>query len=253
MARATARDWSRVLRLLALTLTSVRAAADADTRVLVIGHEPLVAEAESVAVDWPAPARSDFDGQMQDAGRKQRILQQRVLDAGGGLLMLLDADDWIERGFVAAARAAVGPERVGGVVERGTLVNLRARRVAALPDPRIFEGAFHRVCGSSGVFRLRPEATDPFERCPLGQLPVHSRWLDDARNRGVVLASIAAEAAYLVNTGENNSETIGPHADWKAGVVREVERLGRPLDAAEARRWGLSPADLEAANWADAA
>lgn len=253
MARTTARDWSRVQRLLALTIQSARSAADAGTRVLVVGHERFELGVESVVVDWPAPTRSDFDGQMQDAGRKQRAIQQRVLDGGGGLLMLLDADDWLERGFVAAARAAVRPERLGGVVERGTLLNLRARRAANLPDPRIFGGPFHQVCGSSGVFRLRPEAADPFRRSPLAHLPVHSRWVDDARARGLELAVIEAETAYLVNTGENNSETVGPHAGWKAGVVREVERLGREVDEAEARRWGLTLADIDAAEWARAA
>ncbi len=253
MARATARDWARVRRLLAMTLRSAKAAGDADTQVLVAGHEPAAAHVESLLADWPAPGRADFAAQMQDAGRKQRLLQQRVMERGGGLLMLLDADDWVEKDFVAAARAAVGPERVGGVVDRGTLVNLRARKAAALPDARIFDGPFHRVCGSSGVFRLRPEAAEPFRRNPLAHLPVHSRWVDDARAQGAELAAIGAEAAYLVNTGENNSELIGPHADWKAGVVRETERLGRMMAQADAARWGLTLADLELAPPAEAA
>ena len=252
MARATARDWSRVRQLLALTVRSAQAAADPDTRILVVGHEPAPGM-DTLVADWPAPARDDFGGEMQDAGRKQRLIQGRVLADGGGLLMLLDADDWVETGLVTAARAAVGPERVGGVVERGTLVNLRARKAAALPDARIFDGPFHRVCGSSGVFRLRPEAADPFQRNPLARLPVHSRWLDDARAQGAELAVIGAEAAYLVNTGENNSESIGPHAAWKAGVVRETERLGRLMTEADAARWGLTLADIAGAQTAEAA
>lgn len=246
MARATARDWARVRRLLALTVRSARAASDRDTRVLVAGHEPAEADVESLVADWPAPGRRDFQAQMDDAGRKQRLVQARVLEAGGGLLMLLDADDWVETGFVSAARAAVRPDRVGGVVERGALVDARTRRAATAPDPRIFDGPFHRMCGSSGVFRLRPEAADPFRRNPLRELRVHSRWAEEARARGAELAPIAAEAAYLVNTGENNSETIGPHAGWKVGVVNEVNRLGRAMDAADAARWGLSLSDIEA-------
>jgi hypothetical protein len=240
LARATAGDWSRVARLLELTVRSARAAADADTRVLVVGHEPGPDGVESLVVDWPAPGRAAFQAQMDDAGRKQRLLQQTVLERGGGLLMLLDADDWVETRFVAAARAAVGPERVGAVVERGSLVDLRTRRRAALPDPRIFDGPFHRVCGSSGVFRLQPESADPFQRNPLFELRVHSRWAEEGAARGSPLGVIEAEAAYLVNTGENNSEIVGPHADWKAGVVREVNRLGRALTEAEAARWGLT-------------
>ena len=257
MARATARDWGRVRRLLELTVRSAEAAAAHDplgaARVVVVGHERLELGAESVAVDWPAPGRSAFQDQMDDAGRKQRLIQRRVLDGGGGLLMLLDADDWVQTGFVAAARAALGPGGVGGVVERGALVDLRSRRTAGLPDPRIFDGSFHQVCGSSGVFRLRPEAADPFRRNPLSALRVHSRWAEEARARGAALASIGAEAAYLVNTGENNSETVGPHADWKAGVVREVNRLGRPMTEADAARWGLSLAEVEALERAEAA
>ena len=252
MARATARDWGRVQRLLDLTLRSARASADADTRVLVAGHEQ-ARGVECLTADWAAPGRGGFQDQMDDAGRKQRLIQQAVLDRGGGLLMLLDADDWVETGFVAAARAAVRPEDLGGVVERGALVDLRSQRIAALPDRRIFDGPFHRVCGSSGAFRLRPEASDPFRRNPLSQLRVHSRWADEAEARGAPLAVIGAEAAYLVNTGENNSETVGPHADWKAGVVREVNRLGRMVTEADAARWGLNLADIEAASPAEAA
>lgn len=247
MARATAGDWGRVRRLLELTVRSARAAADADTRVLVVGHEPGPEGVESLVVDWPAPDRSRFQDQMDDAGCKQRLIQQAVLDRGGGLLMLLDADDWVETGFVAAARAAIGPERVGAVVEHGALVDLRSRQVASLPDPRIFDGPFHQVCGSSGVFRLRAEAADPFRRNPLSELRVHSRWAEEAEARGTPLGRIGAEAAYLVGTGENNSETVGPHADWKAGVVREVNRLGREMTEADAGRWGLALSDVAGA------
>ncbi|MBW3617836.1 MAG: hypothetical protein KY446_08805 [Proteobacteria bacterium] len=77
--------------------------------------------------------------------------------------------------------------------------------------------------------------------------------MDDARAQRAELAAIEAEAAYLVNTGENNSELIGPHGDWKAGVVRETERLGRVMTQADAARWGLTLADLELAQPAEAA
>jgi hypothetical protein len=247
MARATAGDWGRVRRLLELTVRSARTAADANTRLLVVGHEPGPDGVDGSVVDWPAPNRSDFQAQMDDAGRKQQLIQQTVLERGGGLLMLLDADDWVETGFVTAARRALGSDAVGAVVEQGSLVHLRSRRAASLPDPRIFDGPFHQVCGSSGVFRLRPEAADPFRRNPLAELRVHSRWAEEAAGRGAPLGRIEAEAAYLVGTGENNSETVGPHADWKAGVVREVERLGRSMDEAEVARWGLSLGAIEQA------
>ena len=103
------------------------------------------------------------------------------------------------------------------------------------------------------MFRLRPEAADPFRRNPLRELRVHSRWAEGAEARGAPLGRIGAQAAYLVNTGQNNSETIGPHADWKAGVVREVNRLGRAMTEADAARWGLTLAEVEAVTLAEAA
>lgn len=250
IARETARDWSQVRRLLGFTLKSVRAQEGGGCRTVVAAHDRLDLDdpnAELLLADWPAPGRGDHLGQMVDAGRKQQLVQRRTLERGGGLLMLLDADDWVETGFVRAARAALSDrDAVGGLVERGPLVDIGAMRTAAIPDPTIVAKPFHEVCGSCGVFRLRPEETDPFRRNPLSRLPLHHRWREEARSLGVQLAALPAEAAYVVGTGQNNSETVGPHTAWRRGVTAEIARRGTPLDAAFAARFGQDLTALRA-------
>lgn len=247
MARATARDWARVRELLDLTLGSVAAQTERNHRTVVVAHEALAVgdrRATLLQAEWPAPAPGDFAGQMTDAGRKQQLIQRWTLERGGGLLMLLDADDWVETGFVAGARGALAGGAVGALVERGLLVDVHTLKTAGIPDPAIVAQPFHQVCGSSGVFRLRPDEADPFRRNPLTELRLHHRWREDAQALGVELGSIPAGAAYVVNTGQNNSETVGPHAAWRRGVVAEINRRGTRLDAAEAARFGQDLAVL---------
>ena len=128
--RANARDWPLVEALLDLTLASVRAQTDPDFRVLLACHDrprlrwddPRV---ELVEAGWPVEPP---DPHNDDSGRKKHALNDLVLARGGGLLMLLDADDWVDTRLVEAARAAVGPDVVGAVVEDGLAVDFRTLR-----------------------------------------------------------------------------------------------------------------------------
>jgi hypothetical protein len=248
--RANARDWPLVEALLDLTLTSVRAQTDPDFRVLIACHDrPRLGwddpRVELVEADWPAlPPDPDND----DSGRKKHALNDLVLARGGGLLMLLDADDWVDTRLVAAARAAVRPDAVGAVLEAGLAADFRTLRAAALPDPRIFNGAFYQVCGSSTVAHLRPDDADPVRRDPFGALRSHHRWAEAADELGVRLARLPVRGAYLINTSENHSDLHGPYADWRRGFTAAVNRLGRPLDAALAARFGLGIDRIKAAS-----
>jgi hypothetical protein len=246
--RATARDWALVEALLDLTLASVRAQTDPDFRVVIAAHDRPWLRAddprvEVVEVGWPVEEPGPHNG---DSGRKKHAINGLVLARGGGLLMLLDADDWVDVGLVEAARAAIGPDEVGGLVETGFAVDFRSLRAAALPDPRIFAGGFHRLCGSSTVSWLRPEASDPVRRDPFDALRSHHRWTEAAEEHGVRLARLPVEGGYLINTSENHSDLHGPYLDWRRGFTAAVSRHGRPVDAALAGRFGLSLGQLRA-------
>jgi hypothetical protein len=247
IARASARDWAAVQALLGLTLTSLRAQTEADIEILIAGHDrpdlPLD-DATFLAADWPAEAvRADN----LDAGRKKFAMQRHVLERGGGLLMFVDADDWVDRRTVAAARAEITREHVGALVETGYATDLLGLRAAPLPHPRVFDKAFHEICGSSTVARLDPSHPDPARRDPHSLLHEHYRWRQVAGEHGLAVARLPVEGSYVVNTSVNHSETHGPFADWRRDFNASVRREGQAADAEFLARFGLSPEDVDRA------
>ncbi len=156
--------------------------------------------------DWPVRETGPHN---DDSGRKKHALNDHVLAQGGGLFMLVDADDWVDRETVAAARACIGPEEVGGLIEAGMILDLRTRRIAALPHPDIFPGEFHRLCGTSTVACLRPGTADPVRRDPFSTLRSHHQWLEMARERGVRLAPAEAQPVRLSRRGVAGGAVAG--------------------------------------------
>ncbi len=248
--RAVAEDWRRVEALLSLTLASALAQTEGDFLVLVAGHDrPDVAgmadpRVEWSPIDWPVvPPGPGND----DSGRKKHLLNAAVRERGGGLFMLLDADDWVDRRLVATARAAIGPRHVGGLIRSGFLVDFGRGRAAPMPHPDAWAGDFHRLCGSSTVAAIRPDDPDAARGDPFESLRSHHLWLERAAERGWPLAELPAPGAYLVNTAENHSELHGVHAEWRRELAVAGARAGRDLDDAFLRRFGLSAARLRSA------
>lgn len=254
IARDVATDWRRVGTLLDLTLRSVLAQSDADYEVILAGHDRPEGWARLVGddprfrfleADWDpeAPtARND------DAGMKKWRIKEQVQGSGGGLLMYLDADDLLDRQLVEIARAALSPDHVGGVVGGGVIVDFATWRAAPLPHPRIYDGSFHELCGSSTIGRIEPESHDPVRRDPHEALGSHHRWPQAAAEIGVRLAELPAWGAYLVNTSQNHSEAHGPHADWRRALNAAVAREGEPFGAALEARFGLRRPEQPAAS-----
>jgi hypothetical protein len=249
IARAAARNWRLVEALLDLTLASLRAQTDQDFRVVIAGHDRPQAELGDprlafLAADWPAaPVRADN----LDSGRKKHAINERVCDSGGGLLMFLDADDWIDTRLVATARAMIGPHHVGGLITAGFATDFRNLRAVPLPHPRIFHGEFHRICGSSTIMRLAPDDPDPLRRDPCTVLHEHYRWPEVAREHGLCVARLPICGNYVVNTSENHSEVHGPYADWRRDFARSIGREGDPIDETFAARFGLRLEQIRAA------
>lgn len=251
MPRATAGNWRLVEALLDLALASVLAQTDQDFRVVIAGHDRprTVIDGDPRLVFLPAgwPVR-DTGPHNDDSGRKKHAINDFVLAGGGGLLMLLDADDWADRRLVEAARAAIGPDQVGGLILTGIATDFRSLRAAPLPHPRVFAGEFHRLCGSSTVALLRPGETDPLRRDPFSILRSHHQWVEVAREHGARLARLPVSGNYLINTSENHSEIHGPHLAWRRALTAAVNREGRALDAALAARFGLGLDRIRAAS-----
>ena len=246
IARAAAADWRRVEALLALTLRSIGGQGDQAFRVIVAGHDRPDVEAavpsEFLRADWSVEAvRADN----LDRGRKVQAINEAVLATGGGLLMFVDADDWVDTNLVAAARATIRPGEIGGVIEWGWAVDLRGRR--ALPIPHAaFDQSFDRLCGSRVGARVDPQGRDALHRDPYAVLHEHYRFADLARERGAVCRPLDVSGAYVVNTAINHSEAHGPFAAWRRSFNDTVARIGVPADNRFLARFGLDETVMEA-------
>lgn len=245
IARALAPDWRLALALLDLTLASISAQTDQDFRIVIAGHDRPSTRMDAdprltfLEAGWPVGQPEPHN---VDSSRKLQAISAHVLERGGGLLMFVDADDWVDRRLVEAARSRVGPDEIAAVIRTGFATDLRTLRTAPLPHPRIFDRGFHRICGSSGLMRLDPRAADPIRRNPFPSLQPHHLWIENARANGFNVARLPVPGQYVVNTSQNHSERHGPHAGWRRTFVDGVNREGRPLAPDLARRFGL---DLE--------
>ena len=248
--RASAQSWPLVEALLDLTLTSVRAQTDPNFQVIIAGHDrpragltdPRVTFFE---VDWPVEEPGPYNA---DSGRKKHLINELVLERGGGLLMFLDADDWVDMRVVAAARAAIASGQVGALIETGFVMDFQTLRAAALPHPLVFDGEFHRVCGSSAIARLRPDAADPLRRSPWNMLGSHHQWLEVAEECGAELTRLPVPASYVTNTSENHSEVHGPYAAWRRTLTAGINHAGDAVGHAFAARFGLDLGQIRAAS-----
>ncbi len=244
IARSVAADWQLVESLLTLTLGSLAGQGDHDFRVIVAGHDRPAIEAAApfdfLRIDWPVEAvRADN----LDRGRKVQAINEAVLAVGGGLLMILDADDWVDTRLVATARATIAPGNIGAVIERGYAIDPRRRR--ALPIPHAaFDRSFDRLCGSSVIARLDPLAPDALHRDPYAVLHEHYRFADLALEAGAVCRTLDVAGAYVVNTSANHSEVHGPFAGWRRSFNDAVARDGLPTDELFLSRFGLYALDL---------
>ena len=252
IARACTPDWERVGDLLGLTLRSLLAQTDPDFSVLLAGHDLPRCWAELtrgdprfrfLQADWDPEAPTSHN---DDGGRKKWMIGDEARRGGGGLLMYLDADDLVDRRLVEVARATLRPHHVGAVLDGGLIVDFASLRAVPLPDPRVYDGEFLELCGSSTIGRIEPESDDPVRRDPHEALGSHHLWTRSAAEAGVALARLPVWGAYLVNTSQNHSELHGPHSDWRRTLNAAIARVGAPLDEAMAARFGVELGQVRA-------
>ncbi len=240
IAKAQARDWEAVEALLELTLASVAAQTDQDYEVIIAGHDrprlPPDPRIEFLTVDWPADRPDAFNS---DGGMKKTWIGEVLLGRGGGLLMLLDADDWVDRRLVEVARERIAPGTIGGIITDGFATDIQTLRTLRLPHSRAYDIPFHRICGSSVIGRLDPSAEGVW-RDPCEALGSHHEWLDKAEAAGLPLARLPVVGNYLINTSENHSERHGPHGEWRRDLSERVRTLGAPLTDVALAAFGLS-------------
>jgi hypothetical protein len=241
IARRSAGNWPLVEALLDLTLASILAQSDQSFRIVIAGHDrpalPSGAGFEFIAASWsPEPVRPDN----LDSGRKKFLIQSFVLETGGGLLMLLDADDWVDVGLVRLACQHIGPDAIGGYIPTGFATDFRTLNAAAIPDRDVFDGPFQRLCGSCAIARLDPGASDPLRRDPFAVVHEHYRWPESAEALGASLVPLPAKGNYVVNTTGNHSETHSPFKAWRRHLNHSINSHGRAVDDSFLSQFGLS-------------
>ncbi len=161
-------DWALTCRLLDRTLASIAHQTMAPARVIIACHEtPSLNIPASLDIEF---IRAPFDPPRflletkPDGLKKKELIGARHRAHGGGMLFLLDADDLLEREFIATV-TAVAAKAV--IIKRGYKVDWARERVTLLPR-------FWRLCGSCAVVDWRPEelpevalgdADSVFRRC----------------------------------------------------------------------------------------
>ena len=243
IARAAARDWATVERLFAATLQSILSQTDPRFQVVLAAHDAPAIWQELSRTDerlcflqapWPVepPSAANDDG-----GAKKWLIKQHVLEQGGGLLMFVDGDDLVDRRSVELSRALIHRGAIGGLVSHGVAIDADSGKALALPDADAFPEPFHRLCGSTTVARLSPGQPDPYE-----VLGSHHSWEERAKAEGLELIPLPTSGGYIVNTGENHSETSGPFAEWRRQFSRAVATHGQTLSPALREQLGMDEA-----------
>jgi hypothetical protein len=188
-----------------------------------------------IQADWP---EEPITAANDDGGRKKWLIKERCRRRGGGLLMFLDADDRVDQRLVAAARAGIGPKVEGGLIQSGWMLDDETGRVLRTPYPGVYDQGFDRLCGSSAIARVAPQAVDAARRDPHAALGSHHVWRESAEALGWTLAALPVEGVYVVGHPVSHSETQGPHRAWRVQLTEAVRRRGAPADETFWRRFG---------------
>jgi hypothetical protein len=249
VAKVRSKNWAVIEHLFSLTLRSLLAQTDADFRVILAAHDVPSAWADLahtprfslIQADWtPEPQTSAND----DGGRKKWLIKQAVRNAGGGLLMFVDADDWVASDLVEKTRVVMRPHHVGAVITEGLALDYASLHAMPFPLGDAFDGPFHTLCGSCTVARIIPTASEQHWLDPHSVLGSHHEWEVQARRNGLSLAKPATSGVYMVGTGENHSEHQGPFADWRRHVTHTVRGYGTKLSSGMASKFGQNMRDL---------
>lgn len=196
-----AKNWSKVRQLCAGTLQSAYNQTSQDYSVQLVCHEPPVEEVNDrvniESVDFKIP--SDKREMMIDKKRKVRVGAAQAPKRLGDYVMILDADDRVDRRLVEY----VSSQKIADVwfIDKGYV----------WPYGRRFcfkWSKFHELCGSSHLIRYdggnMPKGRDDEEDYTL--MTPHGKVKKKAEQRGLRVNPIPFEAGcYITDVEENHS------------------------------------------------
>jgi hypothetical protein len=200
-SRRVAKDWNSVRSLCAGTLRSVYNQTSKKYSVQLVCHEPPVEEVgdrvnvESVRLGVPSNKRE----MMIDKKKKVRIGAAQASKGPGDYVMILDADDRVDRRLVEYVHRQEDTDV--WVIHKG-YVWPYGRRFCFKWDN------FHGLCGSSHLIRYdgRNMPKDKDDEGDYTLMTPHGKIKKKAERRGLRVSSIPFEAGcYLTDVEENHS------------------------------------------------
>jgi hypothetical protein len=202
-SRAVAKDWNHVCRLLEDTLAAIFASDIDDIKVLIACHDVPVtrfsgdSRLEYLPIGHTVPV--SVAEQTNDKQIKLRMLAEAVCQAGGGYMVLMDADDLVSRHLARFIRN--DDNRLGYSIQQGYIWNIQRGYFYKVND-------FPRHCGSCSVFYLEPkDLMNGAEGLIQGIYTTsHTNLAGMSESKGRPLSSVPFPAMiYLRHHGENFS------------------------------------------------
>ena len=210
--KANANNWERVCAVLNQTLRSIQNQTNRDFTVFLAGQDrPDIASDIEIKVNW---LQADWtvenanNEKLRDKRRKRIVLLRAVREAGGGYVMMLDADDLISNRLVDYVLTDRNPN--GYIIEKGYAYDWGNGSIA--PIPGAWSKSFDSVCGSCSVIKYgvddlplpRGAEAEEGTRHLAMHLKQHSQWKHVMSDLGRPLAVVPFPAAVYVLNHSNN-------------------------------------------------
>jgi hypothetical protein len=210
--KANANNWERVCTVLNQTLRSIQNQINQEFTVFIAGQDrPNIDDDISININWIAAdwsVQNANNEKLRDKRRKRILLLRAVRGAGGGYVMMLDADDLVSNQLVDYVLKDRNPN--GYIIEKGYAYDWGNGFMA--PIPGAWSKTFDSVCGSCSVINFgvedlpRPRSAETDEGPPYlaAHLKQHSQWKHVMSDLGRPLAVIPFPAAVYVLNHSNN-------------------------------------------------
>jgi hypothetical protein len=236
MPKANAGDWGQVCRVFQQTIRSLENQRNQNFKVLLAAQDlpdffPEI-DLDIVHIHTPWTVEDDKSHKLRDKRWKKTSLLRYVRQAGGGYVMMLDADDLVSDRLVEYVLQDRNEN--GYIIENGYAYDWKADLIA--PIPGVWGKTFDSVCGSCSVIYFKPEdlppptARDPSEDglYLAAKLKQHAQWkhvMEDARRPLEVIPFPGA--VYVLNHDNNLHYSIAP--DRRAAVPRKIRSRQIPI------------------------
>ncbi len=236
MPKANAGDWGQVCRVFQQTIRSLENQKNQNFKVLLAAQDlpeffPEI-DLDIVHVHTPWAVEDDKSHKLRDKRWKKTTLLRHVRQAGGGYVMMLDADDLVSNRLVEYALQERNPN--GYIIEQGFAYDWKADLIA--PIPGVWGKTFDAVCGSCSIIYFNredlppPTAQENSDEGPYlaAKLRQHAQWKHVMAEAGRPLQAVPFPGAvYVLNHDNNLHYSIAP--DRRSQVPKKIKSRQVPI------------------------